>query len=188
MTSRSEAFLDSLRQADAGQLRFLAERTMTDSREPYQIATRLFVGTDQSDAAKGMSFLLRAQELAIVPLIESQPARVVDQVSALRMAIAAETKLRRKLAAKLDTLLNDKTPVPGEPPPNSKAEERNPPRRVCDEAYLAMQRLVHFGESELEALSGAHSFLELSDAEKDKLIHQARSSGKWEQALHGDEG
>lgn len=79
-----------------------------------------------------------------MPLLEPNPALPEQRTTLIEQAVEAEVALRRKVIARIDALLDDRTPIPV--PVSGPAEQRPPPRRVCDEAYLLMRQMVHFGE------------------------------------------
>ena len=51
--------------------------------------------------------------------------------------------------------------------------------RICDEAYLALRRLLAHDEDEMAQERNAHEFLALEDEAKDAEIRRARESGAW---------
>jgi hypothetical protein len=176
---------ESLGRSSEGQVSGVAETIANDAREPVRAAVQLWMSPDPVMSGKAMGLLLDVGDLAIAPLIEAQPATPEDKVWAVRMAVDAELALRKKLIAKVDAMLADKTQVPMARPPH--AEQVPPRRRVCDEAYLLMRSLVHLGEEQIEAQAQESLFLQLTDAQKDTLIQRARASGIWNRALRGED-
>jgi len=177
---------ENLRRSSEDQVSGIANTLASDLREPVRSATQLWMSPDSAMSRKAMTLLLSIDELAIAPLTEVDPATPADKVWAMRMAVDAELALRKKMIARMDALLDDKTPIPMAKPP--RAEQVPPPRRVCDEAYLLMRTVVHFGEDQVTAQAEASFFLDLTDAEKDVTIQKARSSGIWNRVLGGEDG
>lgn len=176
---------ENLRRSSDDQVSGIADTLEKDLREPVRSATQLWMSPDAAMSGKAMALLLGVDDLAIVPLMEIDPPTPADKVWAMRMAVDAELALRKKMVAKVDVLLDDKTPIPMAKPP--RAERVPPPRRVCDEAYLLMRRMVHFGEDPITAQAEASYFLDLTDAEKDAAIRKARSSGMWNRVVEGED-
>ena len=89
------------------------------------------------------------------------------------------TRSRSALKERLTTLLGDRTPVPTPTLPGPAPEEKIPPHRLCDEAYLAAlhQRFgfpkIHDGQEWLLE----KEFLAKSDRDKDQTIADLRKSG-----------
>ena len=87
--------------------------------------------------------------------------------------------------ARVDTLLDDQETLPRRLA--GPIEQPPPKRRVCDQAYLLMRKIVHWGESLLDASVQENQFLNLPDDLKDARITEARVSGIWNRALSGHE-
>ena len=95
----------------------------------------------------------------------------------LRAAIAAETALRASTVKGLQAWLDDKREMRRTLPPGA---ERVPPRsRVCDDAYLGIHKLEHFGETMDEAREVRDALLFASDEQRDAIIRKARESRTW---------
>ncbi len=86
--------------------------------------------------------------------------------------------LRQRVIAALEPLLEDRTPVP-QPDLPFETEELPPPRRVCDEAYLALRKLLAGEEDERTGEQNAYEFLAREEEERDVEIRRARTSRTW---------
>ena len=96
----------------------------------------------------------------------------------MAIAIDLQLSLRQRIVAALDPLLEDREIVPAPDVPGP-IEEVPPPCRICDEAYLALRRLLAHDEDEMAQERNAHEFLALEDEAKDAEIRRARESGAW---------
>ena len=100
------------------------------------------------------------------------------------VAVDLQLSLRRRIVAELDPLLTDREIVP-EPAVPIPTEEEPLPCRVCDEAYLALRKLLAHDEDEMTQELNANEFLAQGDEAKDAEISRARESGTWTNWLNG---
>ncbi len=115
-------------------------------------------------------------DVAIEPIAGAPiPAAPEGRIFLFGQAIEAEVALRRKVIRQLDALLDDQWPMPA-PQTRGPVEQKAPRRRVCDEAYLTMRRLVHLGEDPLDASVQANMVLNAPEDFKDAPINKARAS------------
>jgi hypothetical protein len=68
------------------------------------------------------------------------------------------------------------------PPGSERIEEPEPAFRVCDEAYLALRRILH-QESEIQYTVEVRHFLQLSDERKNREIANHLETGAFTQFL-----
>ena len=133
------------------------------------------------DAALGYNahgFLLGLEDLAIVPTIK-QPLPSTPEAAAKALLLVSEGKsnLRRKLLLRVNALLDDTRELPAAP------GQTGSPRRVCDEAYRTLRRLVQFPETELKQPLNVKSFFANSPAARSALIERARRTATWQRIL-----
>jgi len=163
-----------------------AEELLEEARISARTLVDLWHGPDEDLADRALRILVDLEELAVIPLaeraVEFEPT---DRVEALQIAIEAEVALRQRVAAALEAMLDDLRPLPPRPR-LAPTEVRPPPRRVCDEAYLQMRRLVHYGEDELEAMVAGDAFLNLPEDQRDAAIARARRSETWNRLVLGE--
>lgn len=81
----------------------------------------------------------------------------------------------------LDRQLTNKQPVPLPSMPG--AEERNPPRRVCDEAYMLMSRLTAIDPQSEAFVLRMRQFIRMAEPGRDAEIQRARKSIAWRSFL-----
>jgi hypothetical protein len=181
-----DRLLEQLRPLDEAKVRDLASSLAEAARGAPRAAVEVALGADERASIKARRLLLGMEELAIVPLAEAPRAPAAEaRVFLIRQAVEAELALRRKVIARLDALLDDRSPVPIRV--DGPIEQEPPPRRVCDEAYLLMRRMVHLGEDRTEAAVDAGMFLDAPDEFKDAEIKKARASNTWNRALTGED-
>ena len=121
-----------------------------------------------------------------MPFLEApSPASPEQRVFVVARVVEAELALRRKVIARIDKLLDDRAPVIH--PTIGPMEQKIPPRRVCDEAYLLMRQMVHFGEPPVEAGVQAKLFINAPNDFKDAQIKRARASNVWNRAITGED-
>lgn len=166
--------------------RSLAELELVQARRMARLATTIWAKGGDDLAAAAFSFLLQVEDVAIVPVLEG-PIRgdPLSVSQAIRLLTNAESSLRKRIVEQIDRCLDDKRPVP-QRPNVSQLEATVLERRVCDEAYVAMRRLVHFGESEIAQLVDEDRLYELDESERDAAIARARASNDWQRFLDPD--
>ena len=132
-------------------------------------------GKNEAEARKAAAVLLELRQLAFAALADSvkkdDPSQAVWDAQVLGDILLDS---RGRLIAVLDAMFEDKR---DHPMPEFKGlEEKHPPRRVCDEAYLLERRLLFSNEAEDQAHANARAFLALPPAERDKEIAKARAT------------
>lgn len=175
----TSALADAL--GDEKKIEELAGALRAEAAATPKEAVQFLLGSDEDLAAGARRLFLELGELSIGPLLETNPPKPEQRVEALRLAVDAQDALRRKIAERLVALLDDKAPVPVRRIPVS--EKQPPPRRVCDDAYLLMRKLMNLGEPPDEAYQQADMFLNAPDGFKDETIAKARTSGVWNREI-----
>jgi hypothetical protein len=151
--------------------RSIAAKSDGDVRELISVLH----GKDEIEARKAAAVLLELRLLAFAALADSvkkdDPSQAVWDAQVLGDILLDS---RGRLVAVLDSMLDDRR---DHPMPEFKGlEEKHPPRRVCDEAYLLERRLLFSNEAEDQAYANARAFLALPPAERDKEIAKARAT------------
>jgi hypothetical protein len=163
------------------------ETVKDKARETTYAAVTLWTEPESKMSAKAASLLADIDDLAIVPLLDAPELTDVSQrVWLLETVVAAQLELRDKIVTKLEKMLDDKSMVPL-PKDTGPVEEPPPPRRVCDEAYVLMRRLVNFDEGKTTHYMNVEAFLNLPNAKKDVEIRKARESRTWTQLVENVE-
>jgi len=183
---REQEFIASLHAVTTtAQEEALAKRELGEARAIPRLAVNLWANADAELAVDAFAFLSEIGDLAIVPMLEG-PLRddPKSAVQALNLLADAELNLRQKVIQRVNQLLDDKRPIPPRPAIGPKPDEPIHPRRVCDEAYVAMRRLVHFGESQYGAVVEVSFFYSAPEASRDKAISEARRTNDWRRALN----
>jgi len=175
-----DELIESLRNLDPDNrpaMDAFVKKVVRESRAPARIAVANLSASDPKVAAAAVALTVYLKDIAIVPLLEApEPAAADDRVSRIETVVDAQVELREKITARLTKMLDDKAPVPINT--DRRAEVAPPPRRVCDDAYVLLRRLLNPAEGEEEQLFTAKAFLLLPDDRKDAEILKARS-GIW---------
>ncbi|OGR20984.1 MAG: hypothetical protein A2559_00775 [Deltaproteobacteria bacterium RIFOXYD2_FULL_66_9] len=146
----------------------LVEEYVKDVREVQNTAVR-YATAPTPDAFRALSLIARLGETAVETLAGTIAAQdpVLDTWLLFELAKGvafAETAATGRLRA----ALSDTRMVP-QPPEMRYLEEVGPPYRVCDEAYVALRRILN-PESFLQHLMESRHFLSLPDTGKNHEI------------------
>jgi hypothetical protein len=183
---REQQFIEALRATSTTQQEeALAKQESDSARTIPRLAVSLWAKGEPEVALSALGFLFEIGDLAIVPVLEG-PLRddPKSAVQALNMLADSELNLRQKVIQRVNQLLDDKRPIPLQPRVGPKPEQTEHPRRVCDEAYVEMRRLVHFGESQYGSVVEVSLFYAAPEAARDKAIAEARRDNNWRRAVH----
>ncbi len=178
----SEQLLEMLRRADVEQpndMQTLALAVRNQSRELTRTLVREWVSPDSVMSRKAALVLSLCEELGIAPLIDSRDSmNPTQQQWRLTTAVESELRLRQRILDRLDWLFDDRSLIPL-PDLQGSMEEPVVQRRVCDDAYLLMRRMLNPQEGPLQSSMNARAFLALSSKEKDAEIEKARRGHTW---------
>jgi hypothetical protein len=159
------AALSSRQEADTTAL---VEEYVKNVRDVQDVAVRHAMSAPPQDF-RALSVITRLGETAVETLAGTIAAQnpVLDTWLLFELAKGvafAETAV----TARLKAALNDTRMVP-QPPEMLVLEEVGPPYRVCDEAYVALRRILN-AESFLQNLMESRHFLSLPDTDKNHEI------------------
>jgi hypothetical protein len=157
----------------------LAAELLEQAREPGNALVAFWQGSNPDLSEDAFAVLTELSESGIEPLLARESElEADDRVQALRLATEAEIALRQRILAVLDRMLDDRRPLTARPE-LSPMESAEPSMRVCDEAYIQIRKLVHFGEDELYAIVDADAYLDLPDEGRNEVIEKARRTETW---------
>ena len=148
-------------------------------------------GKDPETARKAFGIVLDVGPVALNPILDSlNPGKPAQAVLELEHAVDLAQRDRARLASVLTKLLDDKqnVPLPSQP---ANTEEKLPPRRMCDEAYLLLRKLLSPEESADDQLVNGRFFLDMDVAQRDKEIAVVKSSKRFtplREYFPGEEG
>ena len=171
MTDEERQLRERVRRASPGAADALGDELRAQGRRTFDAAAAMLDDGEAVDRAR--AFLEQSRELGLRALVSRPPA---DAGPEIEVAVRTAQALRGRLVAWLESLLGHRATVPLDPTPWQHEEERPPPRRVCDVAYLGIRQLLHFGEDEVAQASDGDCFLHLPDADKDRIIAAAFAS------------
>lgn len=157
----------------------LATKLLQESRSAAAAAVTVWIGSDPASREKARAVLNEMEEVALRPLLNaSGKLTAQDQVWRMTMVVETLGDLRRDAAGMLNRQLTNKQLVP-EHKATPGVEGREPPRRVCDEAYMLMSQLVAASPGSEDFLLRMRQFLQLPEARRDVEIQRARESAAW---------
>jgi len=157
----------------------LATKLREQAQLPGSTLVELWQGPDEELSERALGAMIDLGASSIVPLLATEGGlEPADRVQALQLSVEAELALRQRVLKALDAMLDDRRPLPGRPQ-LAPTERAAPEKRVCDEAYLLIRKLVHFGEDELDAIVDGDAFLSLPDEQRDAAIAEARRTQTW---------
>lgn len=185
-----EELLEQMAPHNADEMHDLTPTFVEAARGMPRATVEIYLGADDSASIKASSLLMGLEELAIVPIVETETPQSIDnRVWLAGVAVNAEVALRAKLTTHLEKLLDDKSLLSsksqGSPVEGGGYLRR---KRICDEAYLLMRRLRHpelahpDNPDDPEALH-QDLFLKFPSDVKDQEIERARKSGDWTRRL-----
>jgi len=158
----------------------LAAKLLHEARAPAISIVEVWLRGDPASREKARAVLNDMEEAALNPLWNVKtPLAPEDQVWRMTMVVETVGDLRRSAAGMLAQQLSNKQPAPV--PTAEGVEEREPPRRVCDEAYMLMSRLVANDPQSEDFLLRMRQFVHLPEARRDAEIQRARQSVVWRQ-------
>ena len=165
--------LKALRAGDDAAARALAGRVTAPCAARIRDLLAVLHGTDKAEAAKAAGVLLEIELPAFSPVLAGvSPEPLEALVWDIQLLGDLVLGARAQLLAKLDGLLEDQRDVPmGDGP--SPADEKPLPRRVCDEAYLLLRRLLA-RESEDAQYLNSRLYLGLSLEKRNSEIFFAK--------------
>lgn len=177
---------EQLRRLVPDQISALALSLRTSARSAAQSAIEIYLTDDDEVGDKAQRLLGELDEVAIVPLLESaRPVSAEKRSWMILQSVEAELALRRRIIAQLDKLLDDRELLPVKS--RGPIEQSVPARRICDQAYLLMRKIVHIGEAQEEASVQENLFLNAPDDFKDAQIEKARHCAIWNRAITGQD-
>lgn len=153
----------------------LATALAREARAPFLTAAKLLQHPDEEVRHVAGFILGSAEELCIEPLLAVAGAPPTDRAWAIRTVVAEETRLRADVSEWLGPFLKDRSVAA--PPPGSA------PRRICDEALVALRELVRFDEPALAGGFEVDKYLAMPERERDVLIAMALRSRSYRRAI-----
>jgi hypothetical protein len=166
-----------------GRAQSLGADLLAESRAPATAAASAWQTDDPAVRRNARAVLNEMEEAALDPLLKANGKLDPDeQVWRMTMVVETIDDLRRSAAAMLDRQLTNQQPAPLPSMPG--AEERDPSRRVCDEAYLLMSRLIATDSGSEAFLLRMRQFTQMSKTARDAEIQSTRRSAAWRGLLN----
>lgn len=147
-------------------------------KNPRMLVELLHDGNEE-DSRKAAMVILALGDLSTTPLLDSMnPDSPEEFVWDMQTVVSNQLANRNLIVKKLEEMLLDTRQLKlPEPPPH--IEERPVPKRVCDEAYLMLRKILALDESEEVFFLNKRAFLEMSDEDRSAEIERARKTKKW---------
>ena len=173
--------LRALRPDDEAGIRALADDLLAAALADARLLLTLAREGTAPERDVGERAFARLGTVGLVPLLdrtrEAPPAEPHALAWDVQTLVELQLDARAQLVPLLNTALLDARPIP-QPDLPAWIEEAPIPRRVCDEAYLALRRLLAF-EPEEDAMLEADLFLNRSDDDRDAEIDRLRKTRAW---------
>ncbi len=157
----------------------LAEALRRETYAPLEELASYWRSRSGNEGDVALLVLQALGPAAYAPLVVTlDSASSEDKLFVLEDLIDKHAEQRRELAAKVDALLDDKSPVVLLQ--RGGVEETPLARRVCDEGYWLLRRLLHTTEREEDGAQEMWHFLRRDEDDRDAAIVKARASGEWQ--------
>ena len=140
---------------------------------------------DSAMSINAAAVLIDLSELATVPLLDNLSSEPEKLVWEMQQAVEAQLAVRERLVTQLEAMLGNTSPVLAGDLDLALEEQPPAPRRVCDEAYLMLRRLVSF-ESDARLMDNTEGYFDLTFEERDEEIKRVQETRVWK-ALIGQE-
>ncbi len=153
----------------------ILEKSYKDPREVVGLAH----SEDEGIRATASALLLSLGSLALSPLLDSAAVDIPEDYAwDMQTAVRLYLESRERIVKALEKMLTDSRPV-AVGSPFSLKEEQAAPRRVCDEAYFLLRKLLALEENEEDRTSNRQAFLEMEDKERDAEIKRFMKTKAW---------
>jgi hypothetical protein len=157
----------------------LSEEIKIRSRKDANDLVKILHSGKDEEVKKASMVLMSIGDLSITPLIDSLNSDNADNyVFETDIALSLHLQNRNKITGIINSMLLDKRLLKG-PELKGVVEEKSVPKRVCDEAYLMLRKLLAHKEDEELLMTNERMFLNMSNGERDKEIDRLKSSGEW---------
>jgi len=179
----TKEIIEKLQSLDADKIsgfEAFANQITNGAREEAKKIVRIWIEDEEELMEEASALLSKLGDVALVPLLEAGLAPMeIQRANQISMIVDAQIETREKIVAYLIPLLEDKEKIIEEIP-ESIMEGDPPIKRVCDEAYLQLRRLLNTTESEDSYLLNESIYLQLDFEERDEEITDATASGTWD--------
>lgn len=150
---------------------------LSELRAPPRRVIEFWLEPNSGLAERAGQLLALLEESAISVIGEA----VRDSQRRLQLArwfVESYANLHREASHRLATGFSDSRLIPLNPN-RRPAEVENPPRRVCDEAYVQLRQLTNLSESAATAQITRDEFLGRPNDDQDREIHQVQTLHQW---------
>jgi hypothetical protein len=161
------------------QIDSLAGVIKKQAREHLSALIEMLHSGNAQDVRRARALILNLDDLPFQSLLDSPPPDSAGLlVWDLQTAVDIHMGDQSKLTQRLISLLDDKCSVP-QPPVPPEVEEKPIPRRVCDEAYLMLRKMLS-SESSEDFMANADIFIrDMTDRQRDRAIEEFKKTKQW---------
>jgi len=164
---------------DLKSLDALASSIIQRSRKEAQDLVNVLHSKQEEEKKKAALVLQDLGDLAVTPLLDTlSPEIPKDYVWDVVTIVNLYLELRQKILKELAEMLTDPRPVPV-PELGPNVEEQPAPRRICDEAFLLLRKMLYLDENEEVQFFNGRNYLNMSDEERDAEIVKMTETKIW---------
>ena len=185
MNGDVEAALRQIDYTKPEQVKALSAKVREQGYRHLRELVELYGSKDSALSINAAAVLIDLNEMATVPLLDNLSSEPEKLVWEMQQTVEAQLGVRERLVTQLKGMLKDTSPVLAGDLDLALEEQPPAPRRVCDEAYLMLRRLVSF-ESDAQLLNNTAGFFDLTFEERDEEIKRVQETGVWK-FLMGEE-
>jgi hypothetical protein len=180
--------LAALKRNEWDKLEALTRDIDSQSRAPLDTLAGVWTSQSADDRRKAARVLCELEELGIRAWLTTFGRIAATQrLEAAEPIIDSYRATQRRMSDSLLPLLDDQTKLPSSNLRQS-VEEKRPPMRVCDAAYLLLRQLLKADERQMTALQSEAAFLKLTDLQRDREIKRYKDKQTWSDLLdQGDQ-
>ena len=161
----------------------LANEIIHRAREETKRIVRIWIEDEEELMEEASVLLSKLGTVALFPLIDAGFAPMeIQRAHQMDMIVKAQIETRERIVSFLVPLLEDQEKIV-EDTPESVMEGDPPIKRVCDEAYIQLRKLLNTTETEDSYLLNESIYLQLDFEERDEEIMAAKISGTWDRWL-----
>lgn len=164
---------------DYKKLDSISEEIILRSRKDGRELVNILHSSDAIERKKAANLILGLGDLVIIPMLDSLDNENPDNYAwEMDAIVTSHLEDRNKIVSKINSMLLDKR-LMKTPKLMGVSEEQPTPRRVCDEAYLMLRKILAFKDDEEELMTNERFFLGMSNEEKDEEINRLKYSNDW---------
>jgi len=157
----------------------LSNEIVINSREDSKQLVKILHSENKDEVKKASMVLQSMGDLAITPLMDSLDRNNPDNYAwEMDIILSLQLKNRTKIIKEINSMLLDTRTLKG-PDLKGVVEEKPVQRRICDQAYLMLRKLLALQEDEESLMTNERLFLDMMVKQRDEEIQRLKTSGEW---------